>query len=46
MLQISSRRPEPWVAVALYSEMKGEKDKALGFVDKVTQHIPRNSGGV
>jgi anaphase-promoting complex subunit 7 len=42
LLQIDDKRPEPWVAVALYSKMKGEKEKALRFVDKALQYDKRH----
>ncbi|RUS34734.1 hypothetical protein BC938DRAFT_478855 [Jimgerdemannia flammicorona] len=32
--RINSRRPECWLAMALYCEMKDEREKALLFVDK------------
>ena len=34
LISVSPFRPETWVAVALYSDLKGEKDKAVEFLDK------------
>lgn len=42
LLAISEQRPEPWVAVALYSKAKGEKEKGLSFLDKALQFDKRH----
>jgi tetratricopeptide (TPR) repeat protein len=34
LISVDANRAECWVAVALYSDLKGEKEKALGFVEK------------
>jgi len=34
LLEISETRPEPWNAVALYCDLKGQKEKAVAFVEK------------
>ena len=36
ILNISSDRPEGWLLLASFSEMKGELEKSIQFVDKVT----------
>ena len=37
LLSTNQRRPEPWIAVALYSELRNEREKALGFIEKAIQ---------
>ena len=37
MLAISESRPEPWNAVALYCDLRGEKAKAVNFIDDPAQ---------
>ena len=38
---IASIGPEPWLAVALYCDMRNEKDKALSYIEKALQMGPR-----
>ncbi|KAI8929190.1 hypothetical protein BC831DRAFT_21414 [Entophlyctis helioformis] len=44
LFHISEERPEPWLAMARYCEMKGHLDQALYFVEKATvwnsRHVP------
>ena len=35
LLSADPNRAEAWVVMALYSEVRGEKEKAASFVDKV-----------
>ena len=35
LLSIDKSRPEPWNTVAMYTDMKGQKARALQFVEKV-----------
>lgn len=35
LLTADPRRAEAWVVIALYSQIRGEKEKATSFVDKV-----------
>lgn len=35
LLSTDPRRAEAWVVIALYSQVRGEKEKAVSFVDKV-----------
>ena len=37
-----AQRPETWVAIALYTELRGERDKALHFVEKALVLSPRH----
>ena len=34
LVSTNRKRPEAWIAVALYAETRGETEKALGFVEK------------
>ena len=34
LVSTNRKRPEAWIAVALYAETRGEKEKALTFVEK------------
>ena len=34
LVSTNRKRPEAWIAVALYAEHRGEKEKALAFVEK------------
>jgi predicted Zn-dependent protease len=36
ILAISADRPQGWLVVAQYCEMKGEAEKAIHFIDKVS----------
>jgi hypothetical protein len=38
LLNTDQKRPEPWLVVAVYSESRGDTEKALTFVDKVLSH--------
>jgi anaphase-promoting complex subunit 7 len=44
LIAVDSNRPQTWVAVALYSDLKGEKEKAIAFLDKAIaldkRHVP------
>jgi len=40
LLSIDDLRPEPWVAVALYSESCGDRDKALGYIARALELCP------
>jgi len=33
-MEIDGKRPEPWTTAALYSDLKGDKEKALMFAEK------------
>jgi hypothetical protein len=46
MLATAPGKAAGWVAGALYAELKGEKDKAMLFVDKVRIGGPSNSACV
>jgi hypothetical protein len=35
LVAVDMKRPEAWVAVSLYSEARGDRDRALEFADKV-----------
>ena len=35
LLTNNEQRPEPWLAMASHAELKGNKERALMFVDKV-----------
>ena len=35
ILKVSDRRPEPWLAMSRYLDVKDEKEKALAFIEKV-----------
>lgn len=37
LMSVDQKRPEPWVAVALYSDLKGDRDKAMALVDRALQ---------
>jgi hypothetical protein len=37
LMSVDTRRPEPWIAVALHSDLKGERERALVFADKAVQ---------
>ena len=43
LLSTNQRRPEPWIAVALYSELRNEREKALGFIEKAIQVSSRTA---
>ena len=34
LIAVDSHRPEAWVAISLYCDLKGEKEKALTFIEK------------
>ena len=36
LMKIDPKRPEPWLAMSRYLEMRDEKEKALSFLDKVS----------
>lgn len=40
LMSIDQRRPEPWIAVALHSDLRNDKDRALSFVDRALQVSP------
>ena len=42
LLRSTDKRPEPWVALARYCEMKHENEKALQFLEKVCWKILLN----
>lgn len=41
LISADPRRPEGWIAASLHSELKGEKDKAMEFIDKALQVNPK-----
>lgn len=42
LLQTSTERPEPWVALALYNDVRGDREKALNLVAKALKFAPRH----
>jgi hypothetical protein len=34
LLSINATRPEPWISIAMYAEIKGKKEQAINFIDK------------
>jgi hypothetical protein len=40
MDQTAGKRPEPWVAASLHADLRGDKERALAFVDKATAVDP------
>ena len=42
LMMIDQRRPEPWIAVSLYSDMRGDREKALSLVDQALQSNPNH----
>jgi tetratricopeptide (TPR) repeat protein len=43
LVGVCPARPEPWVAVALFQDAKGDRTQALAFVDKALACAPRHA---
>ncbi|CAM9515203.1 unnamed protein product, partial [Discosporangium mesarthrocarpum] len=43
LLSVNPGRPETWVVAALYSEVRGDRDRAVKFVDKALELRPQHA---
>jgi len=42
LMMIDQRRPEAWIAVSLYSDLRGDREKALSLVDQALRCNPNH----